>query len=113
MISPVGTVLAPIVTLTPFIPDEGVEAVDLRAIDGKKTVGTSEREVAEYINAIPMRRLRGWERVTYWFGHPDGFLFVWRFYWPAAVGWFALFFAATVSVSYLSARERRGAQQRD
>ena len=109
MISLVGTLLAPIVTLTPFIPDEGAEVADLRAIDAKKTAGMSEREAVEYINTIPMRQVRGWERVTYWFGHPDGFVFIWRTYWPVAVGWFALFFMATASVNYLSVRERRGA----
>ena len=108
VISLFGTVLAPIVTLTPFIPDEGAQAPDLRAIDPKKTAGMSERETSEYINAIPMRRVRGWERVTYWFGHPDGSLVLWRTYWPAAVGWFALFFAATALASYLLLRERRG-----
>jgi hypothetical protein len=112
VISLVGTVLAPIITLTPFIPDEGAEVADLRAIDPKKTVGVSEREAAEYINAIPLRRVRGWERVTYWFGHPDGFLVLWRTYWPAAVGWFALFLLATATVSYLSVRERRGSGPR-
>lgn len=101
--------LAPIVTLTPFIPDEGAEVPDLRVIDTKKTAGMSERETAEYVHAIPMRRVRGWERVTYWFGHPDGSLIVWRTCWSAAAGWFALFFLATAFVSYLAVRERRGA----
>jgi hypothetical protein len=106
VISLLGTVVAPIITLTPFVPDEGVEVADLRAIDPKKMAEMSEREAAEYINAIPMRRVRGWERITYWLGHPDGLLVVWRTYWPAAVGWFALFFVATASVNYLSVRER-------
>ncbi len=109
VISLLGTVLAPIVTVTPFIPDEGAEVADLRAIDPKKTAGMSERETAEYINAIPVRRVSGWQRITYWFGHPDGSLVAWRTYWPAAVGWFALFFVATATVSYLTVRERRGA----
>ena len=100
-----ASVLAPIITVTPFIPDEGAEAPDLRAIDPKKMAGMSERETTEYINAVPLRRVRGWERVTYWFGHPERSLIVWRTYWPAAVGWFALFFLATALVSYLSVRE--------
>jgi hypothetical protein len=109
VISLFATVLAPIVSLTPFIPDEDVQAPDLRAIDPKKTAGMSERDTVEYINAIPMRRIRGWERVTYWFGHPDGSLVLWRTYWPAAVGWFVLFFVATALATYLSVRGRRGA----
>jgi hypothetical protein len=112
VISLVGTVLAPIITLTPFILDEGAEVADLRAIDSKKTAGMSEREAAEYNDAVPMRRVKGWERVTYWFGHPDGPLVVWRTYWPAALGWFALFLLATATVSYLSVRERRGSGPR-
>jgi hypothetical protein len=109
LISVLGTLVAPVVTMIPHIPAEGAEVADLKAIDPKKAARLSPRETAEYIHSIPMRRVEGWERLTYWFQHPNGLLFLRWTYWPAAVGWFMLFFVATVFVSYQATRERHGA----
>ena len=108
LISVFATVAVLPLTMIALVPAEGEEVVDLRAIDGEKVNQLSDEEFAEYAKSIPMRRLHGWERFTYWFTGPNWFSRLLLAYWRAGITWFLLFFVSTASVSYLNERDRRG-----
>jgi hypothetical protein len=105
LISVLGTVLAPLITVTPFLPDEGAHVVDLKAVDPKNMTQAHEQRTV----VVPVRRVEGWQRITYWFDHPNGSALLKNTYWPAAIAWFLLFFAATSFISYSATRDRHGA----
>ena len=107
LISVFVTVAVLPLTMLVFVPVEGEEVVDLRAIDREKVTQLSDQEFAEYTRSIPMHRLHGWERFTYWFTDPNWFSRLFLGYWRAGITWFLLFFVSTASVSYLNTRDRR------
>lgn len=91
------------VTMVAMAPNTEEQVADLHAIDPHKLTQLSSQERTEYVKSIPMYRVQGIERITYWFSHPQWFMR----WWPAVTTWFLFFFAATVSVSYLNARDRK------
>jgi hypothetical protein len=104
LISVLGTVLAPLITVTPHLPDDGAQVVDLKSVDPKSAVQADGQAAV-----VPVRRVEGWQRITYWFDHPNGLALLKGMYWPAAIAWFVLFFAMTVFISYAAKRDRDGA----
>jgi hypothetical protein len=96
--------MVPPLTLVVMVPAEGEEVVDLRTADRRNQAGLSEAEMAKRMESLPMRRVTGLERFTYWFTEPGWFL-AW---WPSITVYFLLFLASTVCVSYLSGRDKRG-----
>ena len=90
-------------TMVVWAPDADERVADLRAVDPDKLTQLSEQEQTEYIKTIPMHRVQGIERMTYWFSHPQwlGWL------WPGVITWFSFFFASTVFVSYLNVRDKK------
>ena len=90
-------------TMVALAPDADEPVADLRAIDPDKLTQLSEQEQTEFIKTIPMHRAQGIKRMTYWFSHPQWIMWLW----PGVVTWFLFFFASTVFVSYLNAREKK------
>jgi hypothetical protein len=77
------------------------EVIDLSAIQPGELSNISEKELAERVTTLPTRRVRGIERFTYPYTHPQ----IGLFYLRAAVTWFVGLFVATVVVSYLNSRK--------
>jgi hypothetical protein len=103
LVSLLASAAAPPVTMIAMAPDANESVADLRAIDPDKMNKLTEQERIEYLKTIPMHRVQGLERITYWFSHPQWFMGWWR----AVISWFALFFASTVIVSFLNTRDQK------
>ena len=104
VVSLIASAMVPPLTLVALAPSEGVEVIDLRKFDRNSLTGLSEGEATKRIVNAPMRRVTGIERFTYWFTEPNWVLN----FWPSVVTWFGLFMGATVCVSYLNGRDKRG-----
>ena len=95
LISAVLSLFAPLVFMSPFIPEEGERVFDWSsAQDIQKAPDTVE------LQNIPTRRVHGLERITFWFSTP----YVWPIYFASAATCFAMFLLATLAVSYWNSR---------
>jgi len=104
VVSLIASAMVPPLTMIALAPSDGEKVVDLRTFDRQSLVGLSEAEESQRILNIPMRRVTGLERFTYWFTDP-GWVRAW---WPSVTVWFLLFLGSTVCVSYLNGRDKRG-----
>lgn len=91
------------VTMVAMAPDTDEQVADLRAIDPNKMAQLSEQEQTEHIKSIPMHRVQGIERITYLFSHPQWLMGWWR----GLITSFLFFFASTLLVSVLNARDEK------
>jgi hypothetical protein len=104
LVSLLASVATPPVIMVATAPDAHEPVADFRALNPEKMDKLSDREQGDAIKAIPMHRVQGWERITYWFSHPQWL----RAWWQAAISWFLMFFAATAAVSFLNTRKQNG-----
>jgi hypothetical protein len=90
----------------PYIPADGESVVDLRAVSTQELGRiSSEAELDEYMDRVPLRKVSGLDRFTYYFSHPQ----LAFFYFKSVLALFVPIFAATVLVSYLHVRGKRDA----
>jgi hypothetical protein len=76
---------------------------DVRTVSAKDVAKLhTEAEREAYLQKIPMRKLRGFERFTYYFENPRES----EIYLVTALAFFVPLFGATVLVSYLQSRSR-------
>jgi hypothetical protein len=86
-----------------MVPSEGENVVDLRAVSAEDLAKLhSGHEFAEYVKRVPMRKLHGLERFTYYFEHPQYA----HFYFRSVLTFFVPLFGSTLLVSYLQGRSR-------
>jgi hypothetical protein len=102
LVSAVLAALMPIVTSIVVIPAEGEEVLDLASIDASQLENMSLEESDGFVDTVPTRKLKGLERFTYQFSHPQFF----HFYVRGVAVSFIWLLLATVAVSYLGYRSR-------
>jgi hypothetical protein len=104
LVSLVASVAVLPATFVALAPDTDQQVPDPRALETDKINSSSTPEqVAEYVKTIPMHKVQGIERITYWFSHPHWYIGLWR----GVITWFLFFFASTVFVSFLNARDKK------
>jgi hypothetical protein len=106
LVSAITCAAVPPLTMIALAPANGEPVVDLRSVDPHRLETLSKQDFQEYAKTLPVRRVHGLERVTYWFTHPQWL----QLYWRAVITWFGIIFAATSIVSFLNTRDNQGAQ---
>src|SRR6476660_2168527 len=102
VISVVLGLFAPLVFMSPFIPEEGERVIDWSsAQDIPKAPDT--------IQHISTREVHGFERIRFWFSGP----YVWQLYFAATATCFAMLLLATLAVSYWNSHAARKAASAD
>lgn len=97
----------PLFTNVMLVPEDSEMVVDLSAIDPDEMSRMSDEKFQERMSDIPMRRIEGFERLTYPFTHPQYA----RFYVRGVILAFTWILLATLIVSFLNFREIRHGQK--
>lgn len=104
IISALLGLITPFFIMVEYVPEKGTEFRDFKENDFKKIRSLSDEEVVEYVEEnVKLRKLSGFERITYIFESPFSALIYSR----TAFGMFLAFLFGSLSLSYLNFKTKQ------